>query len=138
MDPITNYRSQLDGVRRKIRTAVRAIEDGADRSMIARLNELEEQEDELELHIAKLELKKPRLSAKTIKAWLNSLKLGDINDPSVQSRLMDTFVARVECKNGEARIFYNISGDGSVTITQVDQTGVEPVSKDQSPVLLLS
>lgn len=61
-----------------------------------------------------------------------------MEDPDFQSRLLDTFVARVEVKNGEARVFFNISGEGSVTITKVDQTGVEPVSKSPFPVLLLS
>lgn len=136
--PILNYRKQLDSVRKKIRSAVTSIEDGAGHSMIARLNELEEKERELELQIAELELEKPRLSEKTIRAWLDYLRLGNMDDPKTQSRLIDTFVARVECKNGEIRVFYNISGKGSVTTSPMDQTGVEPVSKDQSPVLLLS
>ena len=55
-----------------------------------------------ELEIAALELKKPRLTEKTIKAWLNSFRIGDVEDPDFQTRLLDTFVARVEVKNGEA------------------------------------
>ena len=43
-----------------------------------------------------------------------------MEDPDFQTRLLDTFVARVEVKNGEARVFFNVSGEGSVTITQVD------------------
>ena len=94
--------------------------------MIARLTELEKQEEELELEIAAMELKKPRLTEKTIKAWLNSFRIGDVEDPAFQERLLDTFVARVEVKNGEARVFFNVSGEGSVTITKVNQTNPYP------------
>lgn len=120
LDPVVNYRRQLDGVRKKIQNTVTAIEDGAGRAMIVRLNELEKQEEELELEIAALEIKKPRLTEKTIKAWLNSFRLGDVEDPDFQRRLLDTFVARVEVKNSEARVFFNVSGEGSDIITKVD------------------
>ena len=73
-----------------------------------------------------MELKKPRLTEKTIKAWLNSFRIGDVEDPDFQSRLLDTFVARVEVKNGEARVFFNISGEGSVTITKVELPSWKP------------
>lgn len=119
-DPATAYRRQLDSVRKKIRNTVTAIEDGAGRAMIARLSELEAEEEALELKVAEAEIKKPRLTENTVKAWLNSFRVGDASDPEFQRRLLDTFVARVECKNGEARIFYNVSGEGSDTITQVD------------------
>ena len=126
LDPAENYRKQLDGIRKKIKNTVTAIEDGAGRTMIARLAELEQQEEELELEIAALELKKPRLTEKTIKAWLNSFRIGDVEDPDFQTRLLDTFVARVEVKNGEARVFFNVSGEGSVTITQVELPSWKP------------
>lgn len=126
LDPAVNYRRQLDGVRKKIKNTVTAIEDGAGRAMISRLNELEAQEEELELQIAALEIKKPRLTENTIRAWLNSFRLGDVEDPDFQRRLLDTFVARVEVKNGEARVFFNVSGEGSVTITQVELPSWKP------------
>lgn len=126
LDPAENYRKQLDGIRKKIKNTVTAIEDGAGRAMIVRLTELEKQEEELELEIAAMELKKPRLTEKTIKAWLNSFRIGDVEDPAFQERLLDTFVARVEVKNGEARVFFNVSGEGSVTITQVELPSWKP------------
>ena len=120
LDPASNYRTQLDGVRKKIRNTVTAIEDGAGKSMIARLAELESQEEELEAEIASLEIKKPRLTESVIKAWLNSFKLGAADDSDVQRRLLDTFVARVDVKRDAIRVLYNISGEGSDTITKVD------------------
>ena len=41
LDPAENYRRQLDGIKKKIKNTVTAIEDGAGRAMIARLTELE-------------------------------------------------------------------------------------------------
>lgn len=120
LDPVSNYRTQLDCVRKKIRNTVTAIEDGAGRSMIARLDELENQEEALEAEIASLEIKKPRLTESVIKAWLNSFKVGAADDSGVQRRLLDTFVARVDVKRDAIRVLYNINGEGSDTITEVD------------------
>lgn len=117
---LDTYGRQLDSIKKKITNTVTAIENGAGRSMIARLDELEKMEEEIELEIAREKIKKPRLTEKTIRAWLNSFKYGDITDPNFQERLMDTFVARVEVKNTEARIFFNVSGDGSDTNICVD------------------
>lgn len=120
LDPASSYRTQLDSVRKKIRNTVTAIEDGAGRAMISRLNELEEQEADLEMKIAAAEIKKPPLTEKVVRAWLNSFRLGDVDDPVFQHRLIDTFVARVEVKNGEARVFYNVSGQCSTADAEVD------------------
>ena len=131
MDPMVNYRKQLDSVRKKIKNTVTAIEDGAGRSMIERLAELEQQEEDLEHEIAVLEIKKPRLTASDVRSWLESFRDGDASDPSFQARLLDTFVARVEVKNGEARVFYNVSGEGSATITKVDLSTWKPNTNPQ-------
>lgn len=133
MDPLKNYQKQLDSIKKKIKNTVTAIEDGAGKAMIERLNELEAKEEELETEIAILEVKKPRLTANTIKAWLNSFRIGDMEDPAVQSRLLDTFVARVELIEGEIRVFYNVSGEGSVTAQKVDFPSWKP---NTAPVVL--
>ena len=133
MDPLKNYQKQLDSVKKKIKNTVTAIEDGAGKAMIERLNELEAKEEELETEIAILEVKKPRLTANTIKAWLNSFRIGDMDDPIVQRRLLDTFVARVELIEGEIRVFYNVSGEGSVTAQKVDFPSWKP---NTAPVVL--
>lgn len=118
-DPAEPYRKRLDGNRKKQRNLVTAIEDGlATKVTMERLKELELEEGELEAEIARLEIKRPRLTADVIKAWLSSFKDGDVEDATFCQRLIDTFVARVEVRNDEARIFYNMQG--SDTITKVD------------------
>ena len=37
---------------------------------------------------------------------------GDINDAAFRQRLVDTFIAKIEVRNGEAWIFYNIRENG--------------------------
>ena len=88
--------------------------------MISRLAELEAQEEDLEVKIAAAEIKKPPLTEKIVRAWLNSFRLGDVSDPVFKRRLVDTFVARIEIQNGEARVFYNVSGQCSTADTKVD------------------
>lgn len=135
LDPAAQYRSQLDSVRKKIRNTVTAIEDGAGRAMISRLAELEAQEEDLEVKIAAAEIKKPPLTDKIVRAWLNSFRLGDVSDPVFKRRLVDTFVARIEIQNGEARVFYNVSGQCSTADTKVDLPSWQ---SNTSPTVLAS
>ena len=140
---VQTLQSQLDGVKKKIRNVVAAIEDGAGTSLVARLNELEEQQEALEMELAHTQIKTPRLTAEAIRTWLCSFRDGDITDETFRRRLVDTFVERIEVKNGEALIIYNATEKEpgsrcSSTAQLVDQTGVEPVSKSLFPVLLLS
>ena len=139
----TALRSRLEGTRKKIENVLDAIENGGGSALVSRLSALEEQRDELEAELARVEIKTPRLTADAIRAWLCSFRKGDISDEGFCRRLIDTFVDRVEVREGEALIIYNATKEGaasrcSSTAQLVDQTGVEPVSKSLFPVLLLS
>jgi site-specific DNA recombinase len=125
-DPAASFKRQLDSNRKKQQNIITAIEDGAGAGLVRRLNELEAEEQELEGKIAELAIKKPPLTRKLISAWLNSFKAGDVEDPAFQRRLLDTFVARVDVKNGETRVYYNVSGEGSDTISVVERPAWKP------------
>jgi hypothetical protein len=58
-----------------------------------------------------------------------------MEDPEVQRRLLDTFVARVELIEGELRVFYNVSGEASFTAQKVDFPSWKP---NTVPVVLPS
>ena len=140
---IAFLRSRIDGTKKKIENVLDAIENGMGSALVSRLSALEKERDELEAELAALEIKAPRLTSDAIRAWLCSFRNGDITDEGFCRRLIDTFVDRVEVREGEALIIYNATKEGaasrcSSTARLVDQTGVEPVSKNQSPVLLLS
>lgn len=133
-DPAAAFRRQLDSNQKKQRNILDAIEDGAPaKGLTTRLMELEKAEEDLLQKIDHAAIKKPRLTIELVRAWLCSFRAGDVSDPDFQRRLLDTFVARVELKNGEAVVFYNARPDHgrgkcSTTITKVETTGVEPIS----------
>lgn len=112
-DPAAVLRQQLATNRKRQRNILDAIEEGTgSRGLAARLAELEAEETDLEAEIARAEIKRPRLTRELIQAWLCSFRDGDVNDQAFRRRLVETFVARVELKNGEALIYYNIQESG--------------------------
>lgn len=74
-----------------------------------RASELKKRQRELEGEIARAELSHPKLSREVLLAWLNGFRDGDLTDPVFCRRLLDTFVARIEVRDGEAVIFYNMT-----------------------------
>lgn len=108
-DPAEIFRKQLDAVRRKKANLVKALEEGTAIAVIRRIAELEDEEKNLQARIMREELKKPRLKREVIEGWLQSFRGGDVNDEDFVSRLLDTFVAKVEVYNDMAVIYYNIT-----------------------------
>jgi hypothetical protein len=64
------------------------------------------------LEIERAEIKKPLLTEEVGGAWLRSFRDGDVDDAAFRQRLVDTFIARIEVRNGQAMIFYNIKENG--------------------------
>lgn len=113
LDPAAAYRKQLDSNRKRQRNILDAIEEGTGaRGLAGRLAELEAEEEELLVEIERAEMKKPRLTSEAVGAWLRSFKNGDTKDAAFRQRLVDTFIARIEVRNGQAMIFYNIQEKG--------------------------
>lgn len=139
-DPAAAFRRQLDSNQKKQRNILDAIEDGAPaKGLTTRLMELEKAEEDLLQKIDHAAIKKPRLTIELVRAWLCSFRAGDVSDPDFQRRLLDTFVARVELKNGEAVVFYNARPDHgrgkcSTTITKVDYP--ESWSNPSGPIVV--
>lgn len=113
LDPAAAYRKQLDSNRKRQRNILDAIEEGTGaRGLAGRLAELEAEEEELLVEIERAEMKKPRLTSEAVGAWLRSFRNGDTKDAAFRQRLVDTFIARIEVRNGQAMIFYNIQEKG--------------------------
>ena len=108
-DPAEIFRKQLDSVKRKKANLVRALEEGSAAAVIRRIAELEEEEKTLEARIMREELKKTVLKREVIEGWLQSFRGGDVSDEAFASRLLDTFVAKVDVYNDMAVIYYNIT-----------------------------
>ena len=108
-DPAELFRKQLDVVQRKKANLVRALEEGTATAVIRRISELEEEEKNLQARIMREELKKPVLKREVIEGWLQSFRGGDVNDEAFATRLLDTFVAKVDVYSDKAVIYYNIT-----------------------------
>lgn len=98
--------------KKRQRNLLDAIEEGGARGLVSRLAALEEEEEQLVLEIQRAEIKRPRLTHEVVEAWLRSFRVGDVTDDDFRARLVDTFIARVELRNDEALIFYNIREKG--------------------------
>lgn len=107
-DPAEELRKRLAANRRKQANLVAAIEEGGARALAARLTELEAEEDDLSLRIRKAELVRPEIPESTIRAWLESFRSGDKDDPAFCQKLVQTFVAQVVVTPEHVVIFYNI------------------------------
>lgn len=129
VDPATSYRRQLAQNRKKQRNLIEAIEDGMAKGLSRRLAELEKEEEELKLQIQYLELHTPKLTDEMVRWWLSSFRSGDLSDPKVRRRMIDTFVAKIEIKNDHAVVYYNMAEStfrGSDTNQIVDLTSWYP------------
>ncbi len=138
---LASLRSRIDGTKKKIDNVLDAIENGGGNALLTRLSALEEERDRLEAELATHEIKTPRLTADVVRAWLCSFRDGDVTDSHFCRRLVDTFVDRVEVREGEALIIYNATKNGadsrcSSTARLVDLTRVELVSAYNSRTLL--
>lgn len=111
-DPVVGLRRRLDSNKKRQRNLLDAIEEGGARGLVSRLAALEEEEEQLVLEIQRAEIKRPRLTHEVVEAWLRSFRVGDVTDDDFRARLVDTFIARVELRNDEALIFYNIREKG--------------------------
>ena len=136
-DPAEGLRRRLDSVRKRQRNLLDAIEEGGGRGLVSRLNALEEEEEALVLEIERAEIKRPRLTAEVVGAWLRSFRNGDTTDADFRARLIDTFVARVEVRNDVALIFYNIREKGPHSKVRVRSEWWTPRDGTRTPEIFV-
>lgn len=111
-DPAAYLRAELADVERRLSNLARVFETGnADAiELIAdRASELQKKKRDLDVEIARAEISHPKLTREALESWLYQFKDGDLTDPLFCRRLLDTFVARIEVRKGEALIFYNMT-----------------------------
>lgn len=111
-DPVEILRKQLASNKKRQQHLLDAIEESGARGLASRLSALEQEAEELTLEIQKADIKRPRLTREVVEAWLRSFRAGDVLDDDFRRRLVDTFIARVDVRNDEALIFYNIREKG--------------------------
>lgn len=107
-------KKQLSDSQRALNNLLKAIEQGIiTETTKTRLLELEKQSEELKLHIAKEEIKRPALTREHVLFWLHSFKDGDITDPEFTEKLCDVFIHSIHCYNEKVVIVYNFSDAGN-------------------------
>ena len=131
-DPVVGLRRRLDSNKKRQRNLLDAIEEGGARGLVSRLAALEEEEEQLVLEIQRAEIKRPRLTHEVVEAWLRSFRVGDVTDDDFRARLVDTFIARVELRNNEALIFYNIREKGPHSSVRVRPDYWSPRSRTRT------
>ena len=116
---------QLAEAQKRQEKLLDALEVAPDVSgLIDRIKAVDDEIKSLKSEIAGESIKQPMLSRDVILLWLNQFKNGDVTDAEFRSRLVETFIDKIELKNGEAYIFFNVTGrdrqKGLPTIRQVD------------------
>lgn len=136
-DPVVGLRRRLDSNKKRQRNLLDAIEEGGARGLVSRLAALEEEEERLVLEIQRAEIKRPRLTHEVVEAWLRSFRAGDVTDDDFRARLVDTFIARVELRNDEALIFYNIREKGPHSRVRVRPEWWSPRDGTRTPKIIV-
>ena len=112
--------------------------------MSDRLREVQREIDDLQLQIAQEEVKRPLITKDVVKYWLGRYRDLDVTDDRLCREMVETFIEKIELRNREALIFYNVSDSekGSDTVRLLEFSSLNPnleqfrVSSD-SPVFIL-
>ena len=93
---LKHYNNELKDTRKKINNIVDMIADGvANKSVAAKLTDLENYEKEILLNIDYLNMKKPALTKEQVVYWLESFKDGDLNDDTYKQKVITTLLHSV-------------------------------------------
>ena len=110
-------RKQLAETEKSIENVLNAIEQGIiTPSTKQRLEELEQRKQNLQIEIAKENIKKPVLTKEQILFWLHRFRNIDTDNIKHRKRLVDSFVNSVVLYDDRIEFFFNYK-DGAKTLT---------------------
>jgi len=122
---------QLADVEKRIGNILNSIEEGISNSSVKlRLDELETKKIDLEIAIAKEEIKKTKLTKEQIVFWISNFKGGNIQSDEYRKAIVDVFVNSIFLYDDKLVITYNWkSGTKTVTLKElenaVSQAGID-------------
>ena len=109
-DYAATLRSHLQDARRRQSNLVKALEYAPDvRAVSDRLRDVQEEVEDLQVQIAKEEMERPFIPEDVIRYWIGRYKDLDVTDEKLCREMVRTFIQRIELRNGEALIFFNVS-----------------------------
>ena len=141
--------SQLTECENKLKNVMKAIEAGIITSSTKnRLQELEQEKEALSLALTQEKNKRIPFSREHIIYWLELFRFGDTESEAFREKIVNTFINNIVVNEDTLIIAYNIlNKERTVALddimqgvrmhdSEVDQTGVEPVSENPFTVLL--
>lgn len=130
-------RKQLAETEKSIENVLNAIEQGIiTPSTKQRLEELEQRKQNLQIEIAKENIKKPVLTKEQILFWLQRFRNIDTDNIKHRKRLVDSFVNSVVLYDDRIEFFFNYK-DGAKTLT-LDELGKSSDLLNSVPLLFLN
>lgn len=122
-DPTKQLKKRLAENRRQQGNLAASLAEKRLRAVEARLEALEQEEDELAEEIRQAAAQSVMVPEEMVRAWLLSFRSGDVKDPAFQRRLVDTFLADVSVDPENVTMVYNAKeapyepGEGSYSAT---------------------
>lgn len=126
---------QLQEVKKKIGNLIAAIEQGIlTPSTKQRMDELEQQRQQLETSILQEQIEKPPITREQILFWFDHFRHGDPKDPAFQQQVIDCFVNAVYLFDDKIVLVFNYKeGDQLVTLEEVKSSILDDnASPDES------
>ena len=109
-DFVSVLRSRLKDAQKRQSNLVKALEYAPDVRVVSdRLRDVQFEIEDLNTQIAQEELEKPFISEAVVKYWLGRYRDLDVTDEKLCHEMVRTFIEKIELRNGEALIFYNVS-----------------------------
>ena len=111
-------RQQIKDCEKSIENMVNAIQAGIITAATkTRLEELEQQREDLAVTLMQTELSHPRYTKEQVVTWISQFKYGNFNDPEYQKEIIDIFVNSVYIYDDRIVFTYNFK-DGTETLTK--------------------
>ena len=111
-DPAAALEAQIAALQARADNLVTAIESGGGARLVARLDEVENELEDLQQKALEARAPKPVVPEPIVRGWLQSLQASDLKDPKARKRLVSTFVAGVTVGPDEVTIAYNAQEKG--------------------------
>lgn len=132
-DYLNILKNRREDARKRRENILRALEYAPDIESISdRLRAIEEELKDLNAEIMKEELEKPIISADVIREYIESFRdFGE--DEESRKKIAQTFINKIELRNDEALIYYNVSDEKS---SRTDHLTESAVSCSNSSVIV--
>ena len=131
-------RKQLKQNKKEIQNIMKAVKAGlVTKSTKEELERLEEEQENLELEIAREQIKRPVISREKIEEWLLKLAESDFSTTEQKQRLIDIFVNSIYVYDDHIKLFFNYkNGEKTVDFSQIENNEKKSNTQNECSTLL--